>query len=153
MNTTEIPLKKVTVAQVVKAHYRGLRTKINGVNFIGTEYLFLKEVFATKGFKNRINKLSEIKEIKENTFEHLKDSDQYKCSDDGVKYQLLAKDSIIVLNTKIGDIGINYNYYSYFKKLGTELRFTSNTTPIGIFKDDEFIGVVLPIRIKKDFTY
>lgn len=153
MNTQiEIPIKKVTVAQVVKSRFSALKTKVKGVNFIGTEYFFLKEEIASKGFLNRIGALKESREINGNAFEYFLDG--YKFTDNDVEHYKISSDNlIIILDTgrdKLGKIGLNYNYYSYFKKLGAQLKFKDRVSPIGLFKDNEFIGVVLPIRIKEE---
>ncbi|MFL0245498.1 hypothetical protein [Candidatus Clostridium stratigraminis] len=145
----EIPLKKVTVRQIIKSKNIGVKTQIKNKSFIGTEFYFLKEDMATPGFISSINNLGELKEIKGRVFEYLTDLDEYECSDEDVNYRLLGKD-IIVLKTKIGDIGVNYNYYSYFKKFGVKLRFIGSVNPIGMFKDDEFVGILLPVRIKEE---
>lgn len=146
----EIPIKKVTVAQIIKLSAKRLVTKINGSDFIGTEYFLLREDFATKGFINRLNALqTETRQLKDGIFDYLADPDRYKCTDeDIVGFKLICNDTIVVLDTAVGSIGIDYNYYSYFKKLGVSLRFKSHLDPIVMLKNDEFVGILLPVKIK-----
>ncbi|MFC0906334.1 hypothetical protein ACFHWD_16785 [Clostridium sp. MT-14] len=145
---TEIPLKKVTAAQVIKNHYTALTVKIDGNIYIGTEFFFLREDLATSGYINRHKKLSKRRELKEDTFKDLSDIDSYKCSENSKFHFLDATHKIIVLETEIGDIAINYNYYSYFKKRNLELKFNAEIGPIGMFTATKFAGIVLPYRLK-----
>lgn len=145
---TEIPLKKVTAAQIIKSHYTALKTKIHGKTYIGTEFFFLREDLATTGYVSRHKKLINRREFKEDTFKGQSDIDSYKCSEREKFHFLDLKHSIIVLETDIGDVGINYNYYSYFKRRNLDFKFNSTIAPIGLFKDNGFAGVVLPVRLK-----
>lgn len=148
---TEIPLKRVTAAQIIKMHNTALKVKIDENIYIGTEHFFLREELATIGYVNKLKKLINRKELKENTFKDLADIDIYKCNENN-KYRFFdSKHKIIVLKTEIGDIGVNYNYYSYFKKRNLNFKFNNigiGFNPIGMFKDNDFVGVILPTRIK-----
>ena len=147
---TEIPLKKVTAAQVIKNHYRALTVKINEKIYIGTEFFFLREDLATTGYVNRHKKLINRRELRDNTFEGLTDIDNYKCGESNKFHFLDATHKIIVLETDIGDVAINYNYYSYFKRRNLEFKFNGEIGPIGMFTQEgnEFAGIVLPYRVK-----
>jgi hypothetical protein len=147
---TEIPLKKVTAAQVIKNHYTALTVKIDGNIYIGTEFFFLREDLATSGYINKHKKMINRRELREDTFKDLADIDNYQYSEKGKFHFLDSKHKIIVLETEIGDIAINYNYYSYFKKRNLELKFNAEIGPIGMFteKGNEFAGIVLPYRVK-----
>lgn len=139
--------KKVTAAQVIKSQYIGASAVIKGRKYIGTQYFFISEDLAPKGYMNRISNLKEIKELQGNNFEYLTDFDYYNFSEEEIEAELNMK--WVEFKTNKGIIGMNYTYYSYFKKLGFELRFRGCVEPIGMFKDDEFVGIVLPVRIHK----
>ncbi|WP_406543211.1 hypothetical protein [Clostridium ljungdahlii] len=148
---TEIPLKKVTAAQIIRTHNTALKVKIDENIYIGTEYFFLREDMVTIGYANKLKKLINRRELKENTFKDLADIDTYKYSENNKYHFFDSKHKIIVLETEIGDIGVNYNYYSYFKKRNLNFKFNNNCTgfnPIGMFKGNDFVGVIMPTRIK-----
>jgi hypothetical protein len=149
VNDIEIPLKKITAAQIIKMHNTALKVKIDGNIYIGTNFFFLREDLATSGYINRHKKLINRRELKEDTVKDLSDIDNYKCIENGKFHFFDLKHSIIVLETEIGDIGINYNYYSYFKRRGVNLKFKSSVDPMGMFKNNEFAGAIMPTRIKE----
>lgn len=144
----EIPLKNVRVTQVIKPWATSIVLKIKDITYIGTEYLLIREDIAPKSFINGINKLENQKAVRGDIFKNNTEADYYTCSDGDIEdYRLTDDGKVIVLKSYLGQLGINYFYYCYLKRLGIELRFNGLLQPIGMFKNNEFVGILFPIRI------
>lgn len=131
----------VTIAKLIPKNLNGISTLIDGIKYIGTEHFIIREDLCSKALKERVEKQF-FREVSKDTFKYNK-GDDYPYKE--VETELYNG------NTRLID-GKNYvyiqnTYYQYLKKLGFEFRFNSRIKPIGIFKDSEWVGMVLPMRI------
>lgn len=145
MNTIEIPIKKVNISKIINNNSVVMKTKINNNTFIGTDCLFIKEDIASKSFKNRIYKRNDIKKVNDDTFNYM--INDYNFTEKDINnFDILEDDTFLIIYiNETYKIGVNYNYYSYFKKFGIQLKFKDKISPIGLFKNNSFVGIILPV--------
>jgi hypothetical protein len=146
----EISLKKnVRINQIITKSDIGLITKIKDVDYIGTGYFFVRKDQAPQSFISAVNRLDDIRKLAPTNFmaKISTNYDDYKISEKDVKYGTV-KDGKVIFETEIRKIGLNYKFYSYFKKqLKVEFRFSDSLIPVGMFKDKKFIGVLMPVKL------
>lgn len=149
-------LKRVPIKKIIPPDSPGAKITISGKNYIGTKHYLLREDITPKAFISAVNGLSEIKVLNPPSFESYFKDDFYHCSDIDAETELIKdkvidgkKLLIIMIKTEAGPVYVNYDYYCYFKKLGLEFRFNTPTLPIGLFKNNEIVGILCPIELKK----
>lgn len=134
--------KRVSVTKLFDKY--GFTTYIGDDNYMGCAHFFLREDLCKADFKRRVKKLY-VREVAKDTFKHFIKLD-YKFSEkdleEGENYYIIKDDDNITIIQKI--------YYNYFKQEGFEFRFSDDEKgPIGLFKNNEWVGVVLPMVIKE----
>lgn len=141
--------KKVTVSKLINENT--ITTYIGNEKYLGTKNFILREDICKADYKRRIEKFF-LREVSKDTFKDFKENNYpYQEKEliipeiiEGIKYVTL-KDSENIIH--IQDI-----YYKYFKQLGLEFRFIHTVAPIGLFKDNQWVGVVMPIRVTKSLS-
>lgn len=141
--------KKVTVSKLINENT--ITTYIGNEKYLGTKNFILREDICKADYKRRIEKFF-LREVSKDTFKDFKENNYpYQEKEliipeiiEGIKYVTL-KDSENIIH--IQDI-----YYKYFKQLGLEFRFIHTVAPIGLFKDNQWVGVVMQIRVTKPFS-
>lgn len=141
--------KKVTVSKLINENT--ITTYIGNEKYLGTKNFILREDICKSDYKRRIEKFF-LREVSKDTFKDFKENNYpYQEKEliipeiiEGIKYVTL-KDSENIIH--IQDI-----YYKYFKQLGLEFRFIHTVAPIGLFKDNQWVGVVMPIRVTKSLS-
>ena len=122
----------------------GFSTYIGDDNYMGCAHFFLREDLCKADFKRRVKKLY-VREVAKDTFKDFTKLD-YKFSEKDLEerenYYIIKDGENITIIQKI--------YYKYFKQEGYEFRFSDDEKgPIGLFKNNEWVGVVLPMVIKE----
>lgn len=138
--------KEVTIANLISTD--GVATRIGDYKYYGSMHFLLREDLCNRDFKKKIDKLV-LTHVATDTFKYFTSLDyKYKFKDviefipDDEKYKFVE-----VNNTHIY---YDEKFQKYFNQLGLNIRFTNNATnPIGLFKEDEWVGLFLPIRISK----
>ena len=134
----------VTIAKLIPKNLKGTSTLIDGIKYIGTEHFIIREDLCNKALKERVEKQI-FREVSKDTFKYNKEDDypykevETEVSNDGIR--LIDGKNYVYIQT---------TYYQYFKDSGYEFRFNSRINPIGIFKNGEWVGMVLPMRIVID---
>ncbi|AYO30226.1 hypothetical protein D2962_05980 [Biomaibacter acetigenes] len=149
-------LKQVTIKKAVPPDLPGAKITVFGKNYIGTKHYLIREDIAPKAFISAVNGLSEIRVLNAPSLEGYFKDDFYHCSDIDAETGLIKdkvidgkKLLIIMIKTEAGPVYVNYNYYCYLKRLKLEFRFNTPTLPIGLFKNNELVGILCPIELKK----
>ena len=137
--------EKITIAKLIPEGTKCLTTYIGEDKYIGSEHFILREDLCKSDLKRRVEKMF-FREVANDTFklnkeeEYLFEPKEIKESEDYITF----KDGEFVIH-------IQPKFYKFFKDLNYKFKFTSSKTrPIGLFKDDEWIGMILPIRVVKE---
>lgn len=134
--------KRVSVTKLFDKD--GFSTYIDDDNYMGCAHFFLREDLCKADFKRRVKKLY-VREVVKDTFKAFTKLD-YKFSEKDLEehenYYIIKNGENITIIQKI--------YYKYFKQEGYQFRFSDDEKgPIGLFKNNEWVGVVLPMVIKE----
>ena len=132
--------KLVTVAKIITKD--AITTYIGEDKYLGTGHFLLREDLCKADYKKRIKKLF-FREVATDTFKSIKMEDYSLKEKEAFDY----KEKIICLKDEEFKIYLDKNYYKYFKQQGLEFKFSSNLSYIGLFKNDEWVGVVMPIKV------
>lgn len=135
--------KKVTVAKIMPKDT--IITYIGEDKYLGTGYFLLREDLCKADYRKRVEKLL-FREIEKDTFKFLKIADYSLREKETFDYD----DKVIVLKDDEFTTYLNKNYYQYFKQQNLEFRFSPGISPVGLFKNGEWVGVVIPIKIYQD---
>lgn len=141
--------KKISVAKLIPEGTRCLTTYIKEDKYIGSEYFILREDLCKSDLKKRVEKMF-FREVTKDTFKNHKSLDY--------KYKLCELEEFIPSDKYYEFVEVDNKYiyfdkkfHKYFGELGFNMRFTNNPmNPIGIFKEDEWAGLFLPIRVSKE---
>lgn len=128
---------QVTIAKLIPKDVKCLTTSIDGVKYYGSEQFILREDLCSKPLKARVEKQF-FREIGKDAFRQNKDADYHvELVDYTVK-------GYVTFNCSHMDI----KFYEYFTGLGCKFKVTDGKySPIGLFKDDEWVGMVLPMKV------
>ena len=145
-------LKGVRPTSILHKANSCLSLTIRSEIYLGNEYFILKENKAPAAYIKRWMVLGEVKEINAKTFEYLTDYHYYDFSDNVEDIIIKVGEhadqkGCIKFQFKDSFVWLNHKYYSYFKNLGIEFRFTGTVSPVGMFIENEFVGMLLPVRI------
>lgn len=141
--------EKITVAKLIPEGTRCLSTYIGEDKYIGSEHFLLKEDLCKSDLKRRVEKFF-LREVNEDTFKTYKD-DYYKYSvKDIAKSDIKTGIPYITLIDGTNTTHIQSKFYQYFKNCKLEFKFNSSVSSIGLFKDDEWVGMVLPVRVSNE---
>ena len=139
--------KKVTAANVIPD--KSITTYIGEIKYLGTQHFLIKEDVCKNDFKKRVEKLFE-REIAKDTFKPLFEKTYEFIEKETIENQLDGNRKYVVLKDGDTCTYLDNKFYKYFKQLGLEFRFTNNLlAPVGMFKGDELVGIVMPIRVSK----
>lgn len=123
--------------------------EIDGIRYIGTKVFLLREDLAPDNYCLMLEKLGKIKILDGGILR------KYSLERDYVDWRIEAdtvhkglSKNLALFNTSLGEIALDELYYSYFKRLlkGVAFYFRNFNEPIGLFKDKEFLGLILPIK-------
>lgn len=143
-------LKGVRATALIHKNNLGTKLILKGDEYLGTEFFTLRSDLVPKGYQTALNKIDEIKCIDTGFFNNYMDWSNYDSTDDDIEYRIGEygqEAGFIMFQSKDNKVWLNYKYYSYFKNLGFQFRFTISTSPAGMFKDGEFAGLLFPVRI------
>lgn len=120
---------------------------ISNDNFIGTDCFLISKDIAPTTYINRVEKLTHIHKV-----DYLKniqkDIDFYPYSEKQGNFSIYTKlKDIINFKCKNCNVYLSAKYYNYFKKFNLEFRFLNDLTPIGLFKNNKFAGLIMPVRV------
>jgi|GEM_PF-5732825 len=133
----------VTIAKLIPIDTRCLTTVIDHKAYYGSEHFILRKDLCSNTLIKRVDKLF-LREIQENSFRSNKEGKYVEVQ--AVEFM----ETYLTLNSGINKANISCLFYEYFKNLGYELKIGVNHhNPIGIFKDNEWVGMVLQIRVIK----
>lgn len=134
--------EKITVAKIISKEDRGIKTIIDDDTYYGTGTFLLKSSMCRSDFKKRVESQL-FREVAADTFKSNKE-DIYEFKE---KELINDGSNYITLKDEGNYVHINTNYYKYFKELGVEFRFNTKVSPVGMFKNNEWVGIVLPIKV------
>lgn len=146
----EPKIASITVAKLISEGSQGLTTYINDEKYYGTGHFILKEDLCKSDFKKRVEKFY-FREVEKDTFKSNKDNTYSYSEKELITYDALEGTNYVTLKDGENIIHIQDIYYKFFKQLGLEFKFTeSKLNPIGLFKNSEWVGMVLPMKVIKD---
>lgn len=135
---------KITPAKLIPKDKTGIITYISDELYYGINNFIIRETLCESNLKKRIKDLH-VQEVAKDTFKHLFKEQPYK-----VEKVIENNETYITLKSNANEVNISKTYYNYFKDLGLTFKFTDRTSPIGLYKNDECVGIVMPIVIKSD---
>lgn len=137
-------MSKITIPKLIPKEVRCLTTFIDEVKYIGSEHFILREDLCSKALKERVEKQF-FRELRKNAFKDAKE-DNYSYKEVETE---TSKDSVRLIDGE-NYVYVKTTYYQYFKDLGYEFRFNTRLSYIALFKDDGWVGMVLPMRVVID---
>lgn len=140
---------KVTVAKVITTET--LTTYIDDIKYLGSKYFLLREDLCKSDFKKRVEKYF-LREVTKDTFKNQMTDDYPYSEKELIQQQVVSGVPYVTLIDGEKVTHLDEKYYKYFKSLGLEFRFKGKVSPIGLFKDDEIVGIVMPIRVTKPLS-
>lgn len=140
---------KVTVAKLITTET--LTTYIGDTKYLGSKYLLLREDLCKSDFKKRVEKYF-LREVTKDTFKNEMTDDYPYSEKELIQHQVVDGTPYVTLKDGEKVTHLDEKYYKYFKALGLEFRFKGKVSPIGLFKGDEIVGLVMPIRITKPLS-
>lgn len=143
-------IASITVAKLIPEGSQGLTTYINDEKYYGTGHFILKEYLCKSDFKKRVEKFY-FREVEKDTFKSNKDDIYSYYEKELITQDISEGTKYVTLKDGENIIHIQGIYYKFFKQIKLEFKFTdSKLNPIGLFKENEWVGMVLPMKVIKD---
>lgn len=140
---------KVTVAKLINEET--ITTYIGDDKYLGTKNFLLREDVCSTDYKRRVEKFF-LREVTKDTFKDFKDNDYPNEEKELIIPELIEGIKYVTLKDGESIVHVQELYYKYFKQIGLEFRFINKVAPIGMFKENEWVGVVMPIRVTEPLS-